>query len=240
MAVDATGTPTSPDSIPTYNTAADNPSGKGLNNIVAAIQTALSGRVTKPVGVLTNDVPVWNGTTWVKPTGSHTGTNFLRDDGSWAPAGGSAAAMIGNPAYTANVPNNGANLAILIPVYVPGSITITKLNWIVNNSSGNFDIGIYDSSFNKVQTKGSTAMAGTNAPISTTITAAVLTAGQYYFAFVVDNATGSYWSPSPFSGSGLVAFSSGALQKAASFPLPASLSGSVASTVPIPTIIGLP
>lgn len=88
MAVDATGTVTSPDSIPTYNTAADNPSGKGLNNIVAAIQTALSARVNKPSGVATGDVPVWNGTTWVVPGGSRTGAKFLRDDGTWQlPAG---------------------------------------------------------------------------------------------------------------------------------------------------------
>lgn len=42
MATDATGAVTSPDNIPTYNTAADAPSGKGLNAIVAAIQAALS------------------------------------------------------------------------------------------------------------------------------------------------------------------------------------------------------
>lgn len=44
MATDATGTPTSPDSIPTYNTAVDKPSGNGFNAAMAAIQTALSAR----------------------------------------------------------------------------------------------------------------------------------------------------------------------------------------------------
>lgn len=46
MATDATGAVTSPDNIPTYNTAADAPSGKGLNAIVAAIQAALSTRLS--------------------------------------------------------------------------------------------------------------------------------------------------------------------------------------------------
>jgi hypothetical protein len=56
LAVDATGTPTSPDSIPTYNTAADAPSGKGLNNIVAALQTALSARIPKTLTTTTGDL----------------------------------------------------------------------------------------------------------------------------------------------------------------------------------------
>lgn len=86
MATDATGTPTSL-GIRKYNTSVDAPSGLGFNGAMDDIDALLVARVTKPTGVLTNDVPVWNGTTWVKPTGSHTGTNFLRDDGSWAAAG---------------------------------------------------------------------------------------------------------------------------------------------------------
>lgn len=42
---DATGTPTSPDNIPTYSTSADPPSGKGFNTAMAAIQTALTARI---------------------------------------------------------------------------------------------------------------------------------------------------------------------------------------------------
>lgn len=94
MAVDATGTPTSPDNIPTYNTAADAPSGKGLNNIVAAIQTALSARVSKPSGIVTGEAAVWNGTGWDRSTvtrigasslGSGTPTygKVLHGDGTW-------------------------------------------------------------------------------------------------------------------------------------------------------------
>lgn len=82
--IDATGPATSPDSLGTYNTAVDAPSGKGLNNIVASIQTALNNYVRKMVGVAAGDVPVWNGSTWVVPSGSRTGSNFLRDDGQWA------------------------------------------------------------------------------------------------------------------------------------------------------------
>lgn len=39
---DASGAPTSPDSIPTYNTSLDPPSGLGFNTAMAAIQAALT------------------------------------------------------------------------------------------------------------------------------------------------------------------------------------------------------
>jgi hypothetical protein len=56
MATDATGTPTSPDSIPKYNTAVDAPSGKGLNAIVDFIQTLLNGVVRKVLTTTTGDM----------------------------------------------------------------------------------------------------------------------------------------------------------------------------------------
>lgn len=86
MATDATGSATSPDNIPTYATSADAPSGKGFNAAMAAIQTALNNKIGKPTGLNTNDVPVWNGTTWVRPTGTPSSTTYLRGDGSWAQA----------------------------------------------------------------------------------------------------------------------------------------------------------
>lgn len=42
MATDATGTPTSPDGIPTYNTSVDAPSGNGFNAAMAFIQTIIT------------------------------------------------------------------------------------------------------------------------------------------------------------------------------------------------------
>lgn len=94
MATDATGTPTSPDGIPTYNTSVDAPSGLGANAIVAAIQTALVNRILKPLGILTGEFPVYNGTTFdrsttTRPSASSLGTGtpdatkFLRGDGAW-------------------------------------------------------------------------------------------------------------------------------------------------------------
>jgi hypothetical protein len=85
MPVDATGPATSPDLIPTYNTAVDAPSGKGLNNIIASLQASLvANYLRKPAGILVGDPMIWTGTGWDKPGGTKTGSNFLRDDGQWA------------------------------------------------------------------------------------------------------------------------------------------------------------
>jgi hypothetical protein len=61
MATDATGTPTSPDSIPKYNTAVDAPSGKGFNAAMDAIQVALSARVLKSLVTTAGDLLIATG-----------------------------------------------------------------------------------------------------------------------------------------------------------------------------------
>jgi hypothetical protein len=65
LATDATGTPTSL-GIPKFNTSVDAPSGLGGNAQMDAIDTLLAARVTKPAGLVSGEVPVWNGTTFVR------------------------------------------------------------------------------------------------------------------------------------------------------------------------------
>lgn len=61
MATDATGTPTSPDLIPTYNTSVDAPSGLGFNAAMAQIQVALIAKMSIPAGLLSGETIVYNG-----------------------------------------------------------------------------------------------------------------------------------------------------------------------------------
>lgn len=98
MATDATGTPTTNYAIPKVDPSVDAPSGLGVNAMMDAIDTLLKSTfASKPAGVQTNDVPVWNGTTWVRPSGTPSASVFLRGDGSWASAGGSPSLVTALP-----------------------------------------------------------------------------------------------------------------------------------------------
>lgn len=70
MPVDATGTPTAL-GIPTFNVDADAPSGLGFNAAMQEIDALITGRMLAPTAPGTGDVPVWNGTSWVKSSTKH-------------------------------------------------------------------------------------------------------------------------------------------------------------------------
>lgn len=116
MATDATGTPTSL-GIPKLDTANDAPSGLGINAMMDAIDALIAANPTKPAGIVSGEVPVWNGTTWVRSSVTRINTvrpqdlgqdsattgQVLKWDGSkWAPAAGSTSDLHYSEA-TANV-----------------------------------------------------------------------------------------------------------------------------------------
>lgn len=79
---DASGTPTSPDNIPTYNTALDPPSGKGFNTAMAQIQTIIT---ELKAGTLPSGKIAVAG---ISATGTPSSTTFLRGDATWATPSG--------------------------------------------------------------------------------------------------------------------------------------------------------
>ena len=133
MAQDATGTPTSPDNIPTFNTSVDAPSGNGSNAQMAAIQAALNTRLNTPAGIATGEVPVWNGSTWVRsstlgfsPSGisgyPNDITKELRGDGSWGKMGlkllyDTADAGVSFPTATITTPTLDSTFGSLLVVW---------------------------------------------------------------------------------------------------------------------------
>lgn len=94
MATDATGAPT-PLGIPKYNPNVDAPSGLGFNAAMDTIDTLIAGRAAKPAGIVSGEVPVWDGTNWVRSSvtrigasslgsGTPSASTFLQGDGAWA------------------------------------------------------------------------------------------------------------------------------------------------------------
>lgn len=151
MAQDANGTPTSPDSIPKYNTAADPPSGRGFNAAMDAIQVALSARVGAPVGMASGEVPVWNGAAWVRSSVTRVGaaslgsgtpdtTKVLKGDGTWALPGRylieekEAVGAVANFDFQ-NIPQTFRNLRLVITAR-SGFAGIDQLIVRANNDSG--------------------------------------------------------------------------------------------------------
>lgn len=91
MSANATGTPTTLWSLPKFNTASDAPNGKGVNEMMDALDVLLVG---KPVGIAAGEVPVWDGSTFVRPTARAVnisalasypanGQAVLAGDGTW-------------------------------------------------------------------------------------------------------------------------------------------------------------
>lgn len=94
MPTDATGTPT-PLGIPKYNPNVDAPSGLGFNAAMDAIDTLIAarateadltaleaevaGKMTAPSAPAAGDVPVWDGTAWVKSSATQMALAGLAD-----------------------------------------------------------------------------------------------------------------------------------------------------------------
>jgi hypothetical protein len=259
LATDATGTPTSPDSIPKFNTAVDAPSGLGSNAQMDSIQTALSARVSKPSGIASGETAIWNGTGWdrssvTKLTASNIangiagsqisgypsdGTKAFFGDGTWkVPSAGVAPTFLGVPQLFATYATPNSNTAYLSPIFnLTVATTLTRLRMAINVSSGNLDLGIYysddESTFTRYFSMGSTASPGTGVRTFTIASQTItpVAGRRWYFAFAADNATIAVGQFSLVNLPDL-------FLKATSFPLPSSLTGMTASTT-IANIWGL-
>lgn len=179
MALDATGIPTSPDSIPKYNTAVDPPSGKGFNAAMDAIQVALSARTTslaskvdKPAGIASGEVPVWDGVGWVRSSVTRVGatslgsgtpdaTKFLRGDGSWQQLSGPTSLRRKNTATAvANtiVETDLLNGEITLPALSATSWVLLRAHGLISNATG------FNQSMPRFKVKlGATTLIDTNA-----------------------------------------------------------------------------
>lgn len=70
MATDATALPTTPNSIPRFNTPVDSPSGDGFNAAMDQIQAALDTKLEDPGGKVANEILAWGGAAWASVAAS--------------------------------------------------------------------------------------------------------------------------------------------------------------------------
>lgn len=132
-------------------------------------------------------------------------------------------------AVAANTNIEVINKPIAYPFRLQSAQTIVKLGARVNAvGTGNFDVGIYDSSFNRVVSIGSTAKSGAVAFQWVTVTTTALSATDYYLVYVTDNAAASSTSAFDTGFANLLAFTGVMELNGTTFPLPASLSPMIA------------
>lgn len=148
--------------------------------------------------------------------------------------GGLARAM--GLSLTASTAWPSANLAIYVPVPVYRLVTIAKM--AVNNGtavSGNIDVGIYDATWNRLVSSGSTAQSGTSAIQIFDITDTTLNPGLYYIGVALDNTTGTL-AGYVFTGGSLEIRSFAVYQQASAFALPNPFVGAAMAQTLIPLV----
>ncbi len=124
-----------------------------------------------------------------------------------------------------------ANDALFIPFEVSVPITVVQIHLAIFTSSGNIDVGIYDSSGNRLVSAGSTVTAAVGEQIFN-ITDTLLQRGRYYAAIAIDNGTAAVPAYNALTTSLLAVY--GLRKQATAFPLPAT------ATFASPTAFYLP
>ena len=131
-----------------------------------------------------------------------------------------------------------ANTAIFVPIRVPMPVTVYKLAiGAGSTASGNFDVGIYDASGNRLVSSGATAKGASTEHILD-ITDTVIGPGLYYLALAASG-TNNYvfytpagTSPVPLQKARLL----GCLEMATAYTLPATATFAAMTSANVPLI----
>lgn len=115
----------------------------------------------------------------------------------------------------------GANVATFLPVTFPCDVTLYSIAVRGANTTGNYDIGLYDKDLNLLASKGSTAMA--SAVLSLTLPELRVRAGELlYAAFVTSSTSSSIYRYPGSTANGFIGVGMG--QQASALPLPSTAS----------------
>lgn len=113
----------------------------------------------------------------------------------------------------------GANVATFLPVWFPCDVVLYALSVRGANTTGNYDIGLYNKDLGLIASKGSTAMASANLTLS--LTNVRVRAGDIVYAAFVTSSTSSQIHR--YAGSGansMIGIGMG--QQASALPLPST------------------
>jgi hypothetical protein len=87
----------------------------------------------------------------------------------------------GNQSVLAN------NSGFFVPIRPRQNISVSSLAWVVGTQSGNYDIGVYDSTGARLWSRGSTAVTTAGTQVAETVTDVSMVAGStYYIAWSSD------------------------------------------------------
>lgn len=127
-----------------------------------------------------------------------------------------------------------ADLAIFVPFRLPAPATVYKMaTGTGTGSTGNFDLGIYDSFGNKIVSAGSTAKTVASSERIIDVTDTLLHPGLYYLAMATDGTTAYQMGSTVNSAFGKLM---GLRQMTSAFPLPATATYATYTQVVAPTL----
>lgn len=127
-----------------------------------------------------------------------------------------------------------ANRALYVPFTVPETYNAQKMFVYNGTHSGNADIGIYDESWNRLVSTGSTASSGDGALQEFDITDTLLYRGRYYFGLAFDNGTVTIRRVT--TGAAALCSAWGMAQQATAFALPSTAIPAIISSDYIPLV----
>lgn len=125
-----------------------------------------------------------------------------------------------------------ANDPVAFPFALQAAATVIQMGWMNGSSAGdNADLGIYDASWNRLVSTGSTVCSGASVWQFVNVTDTLLPLGRYYLAFARDTTTANRtmsWAPAASSAT-LTAFAGGYDSATDAFPLPNPLTNMAAA-----------
>lgn len=120
------------------------------------------------------------------------------------------------------------NAARYQPVYFPADCTLYSLSFLGGNTTGNYDLGLYDSDYNRLASKGSTAMAASVQTL--TLPEIRVRAGRVYYAALAFSAAASFlrFGPTQIAFTGMIQ-----AQEASALPLPSTMTPVAGTTTAV-------